>query len=89
MYTNIGINSVKTTFDRYPYSDRPDENIIDLLELSLKGNDFEFNGNLYQHVCGYAKVKRCSPTFASMYIAQLEKAAIIKSIKSSLLYLRY
>ena len=43
MYTNIGIdagiNSVKRVFDRYPDSDRPDKNIIDLLELSLKGND--------------------------------------------------
>ena len=45
MYTNIGIdegiNSVKRAFDRYPDSDRPNKNIIDLLELSLKGNDFE------------------------------------------------
>ena len=89
MYTNIGINSVKTTFDRYPYSDRPDKNIIDLLELSLKGNDFEFNGKMYQQVCGCAKVKRFSPTFASMYIAELEKAAVSKSIKSPLSYLRY
>ena len=48
MYTNIGIdagvNSVKRAFDRYPDSDRPDKNIIDLLELSLKGNYFVFNG---------------------------------------------
>ena len=58
MYTNIGIdagiNSVKRAFDRYPDSDRPDKNIIDLLELSLKGNDFEFNGEMYQQVCGCA-----------------------------------
>ena len=54
MYTNIGIdtgtNSVKRTFDKYPDSDRPDKNIIDLLELSLKGNYFEFNGEMYQQV---------------------------------------
>ena len=64
MYTNIGIDagfiSVKRAFDRYPDSDRPDKNIIDLIELSLKGNDFEFNGEMYQHVCGCAMRKRFS-----------------------------
>ena len=64
MYTNIGIdagfNSVKRAFDRYPDSDRPDKNIIDLIELSLKGNDFEFNGEMYQQVCGCAMRKRFS-----------------------------
>ena len=58
MYTiigiDVGINSVKRAFDRYPDSDRADKNIIDLLELSLKGNEFEFNGEIYQHVCGFA-----------------------------------
>ena len=47
MYTNIGIyagvNSVTRAFDRYPDSDRLDKIIIDLLEFSLKGNNFEFN----------------------------------------------
>ena len=93
MYTNIGIdagiNSVKRAFDRYPDSDRPDKNIIDLLELSLKGNDFEFNGEMYQQVCGCAMGKRFSPNFASIYVAEWEEAAISKSSKSPLLYLRY
>ena len=61
MYKNIGINaginSVKKAFDRYPDSDRPDKNIIDLLQLSLKGNDFKFNGEMYQQVCGCAMGK--------------------------------
>ena len=93
MYTNIGIDagisSVKRAFDRYPDSDRPDKNIIDLLELSLKGNDFEFNGEKYQQVCGCAMGKRFSPNFASIYVAEWEEAAISKSSKSPLLYLRY
>ena len=87
IYTNIGIdagiNSVKRAFDRYPESDRPDKKIIDLLELSLiKGNDFEFNGEMYQQVCGCAMGKRFSPNFASIYVAEWEEAAISKSSKS-------
>ena len=88
MYTNIGIdagiNSVKRAFDRYPDSDRPDKKIIDLLELSLKGN-----GEMYQQVCGCAMVKRFSPYFASIYVAEWEEAAVSKCSKSPLLYLRY
>ena len=87
MYTNIGIdagiNSVKRAVDRYPDSDRPDKNIIDLLELSLKRNHFEFNGEMYQQVCGCDMGKRFSPNFASIYVA------VSKSSKSRLLYLTY
>ena len=93
IYTNIGIdagiNSVKRTFDRYPDSDRPDKNINDLLELSLKGKDLEFNGEMYQQVCGGAIGKCFSPNVASIYVAEWEEAAISKSSKSPLLYLRY
>ena len=91
--TNIGIdagiNSVKRAINRYPDSDRPDKNIIDLFELSLKGNDFEFNGEMYQHVCGCTMGKSFSPHFASIYVAEWDEAALIKCNKSSLLYLRY
>ena len=87
MYTNIGIdagiNSVKCAFDR------PDKNVIDLLDLSLKGNDFEFNGKMYQQVRGCAMGKCFSPHFTSIYVAEWEKAALSKSSKSPLLYLRY
>ena len=66
-----------------------DKNIIDLLELSLKGNDFEFNGEMYQQMCGCAMGKRFSPKFASNNVAEWEEAALSKSSKSPLLYLRY
>ena len=93
MYTNIGIdagiNTDKRAFDRYPDSDRPDKNIIDLLELSLKGNDFEFNVEMYQQQCGCAMGKRFSPHFAFIYVAVWEEAALSKCSKSPLLYLRY
>ena len=93
MYTNIGfgagINSVKRAFDRYPDSDRPDKNIIDLLELSLKGNYFEFNGEMYQQVCGCAMGKRFSPNCVAMYVAEWEEVAFSKCSKYPLLYNRY
>ena len=87
--TDADINSIKGAFDIYQDSDRPDKNISDLLELSLKGNDFEFNGEMYQQVCGCAIGKRFSPNVASFYVAEWEEAAISKSSKAPLLYLRY
>ena len=44
---------------------------------------------MYQQVCGCAMGKRFSPNFASIYVAEWEEAAISKSNKSPLLYLRY
>ena len=44
---------------------------------------------MYQQVCGCVMGKRFSPNFASIYIAEWEEAAISKSGKSPLLYLRY
>ena len=37
-----------------------------MLELSLKGNDFEFNEEMYQQMCGFAMGKRFSPRFANV-----------------------
>ena len=41
-----------------------------LLELSLKGNDFEFNWEMYHQVCGCAMKKRFSPNYASIYVSE-------------------
>ena len=93
MYTNTGIdagiNSSKRAFDMYPDSDRPDKNIIDFLELSLKGNDFEFNGEMYQQVCGCAMGTRFNPNVSSIYVAGWEEAALSKSSKYPVAYIRY
>ena len=77
-----------TQLSGHPDSNSPDKN-IDLLELSIKGNDFEFNGEMYQQVCGCAMSKHFSPNFASIYVAEWKEATLSKSIKSHLLYLRY
>ena len=89
MISTPGINLVKKAFDRYPDSDISNKNIIDLLELCLKGNDFEFNGEMYHQVCSCAMGKRFSPNFASIYVAEWEEVALSKCSKSLLLYLRY
>ena len=47
MYTNIdneqGLEAVRNIFQANPWPRRSDKHIVELLELSLKNNDFEFN----------------------------------------------
>lgn len=46
LYTNIvtqeGLNVIKQVFSEYPDPDRPDEELLQLLEINLTRNDFEF-----------------------------------------------
>ena len=75
MYTNVridaGIHSIKNAFDKYPDLDRPARWVIELLQLSLKGNDFEFNGEMYDYVCGCTMGTFFCPNFVSLYVAFL------------------
>jgi uncharacterized protein (UPF0297 family) len=93
MYTNIdiekGIHSIRRAFVNYPDTNRPDREVIALLELSLKGNDFEFDGEIYQQICGCAMGKRFSPCFANIYIAEWKEEALEKCPKHPLIYRRY
>ena len=93
MYTNIGIDagirSIRKAFQAFPDASRPDNHILDLLTLSLKGNDFEFNGEHFQQIKGCAMGKKFSPNFASIYVAQWEEEALDKVDKKPLCWFRY
>jgi hypothetical protein len=93
MYTNIdiekGLNSIRRAFADYPDTNRPDREVIALLELSLKGNDFEFAGEIFQQICGCAMGKRFSPGFANLYMAEWEKEALENCPNQPLIYRRY
>ena len=61
MYTNIdhesGLAAVKKAFEDNIDPLRPDQHILDLLELSLKNNDFQFNGETFLQTKGTAMGK--------------------------------
>ena len=76
LYTNIpivaGIQTVKTFFERFPLANRPDENLLTLLSLSLYKNDFFFNGKFYRQKKGVAMGKQFAPNFANLYMCSWE-----------------
>lgn len=58
LYTNIdiqeGINSDEFSKNIWTKKKRPDKELIQLLEINLTRNDFEFNGDFYLQVKGYS-----------------------------------
>lgn len=93
LYTNIdikaGLETVKKAFLKYPKVDRPDEEVLELLEINLTRNDFVFNEEFYLQIRGTAMGKRFAPSYANIFMAYWEEEVLAKCPKKPLHYLRY
>lgn len=93
LYTNIdhddGIAAIEHALQNNPKQGRPDDDIIQLLDISLRKNDFGFNGNTYLQVKGTAMGKRYAPSYANIFMAQWEERARSKSQHQPSLYKRF
>lgn len=93
LYTNIdiaaGLQAVREIFQKYPDAKRPDKEILELLEINLRRNDFEFDGDFYLQVKGTAMGKRFAPAYANIFMAKWEAEALEKCPRKPLHYLRY
>lgn len=93
LYTNIditaGLNTVKNIFLKYSDPTRPDAELLQLLEINLTRNDFEFNGEFYLQIKGTAMGKRFAPSYANIFMAHWEENALKKCPKKPLYYFRY
>ena len=93
LYTNInnqdGIKAVADMLRQNPGHNRPDAQLLKLLEISLLNNDFTFNGQWYLQIFGTAMGKKFAPNYANIFMAKWEQEALDKCDKKPLLYLRY
>lgn len=93
LYTNIqsseGLLAVKNTFLKYPNSKRPDKEILQLLEINLTKNDFEFDGQFFLQIRGTAMGKKFAPSYANLFMAAWEESALESCQKKPLHYFRY
>ena len=91
LYTNIdnelGIKAVSEAFSTDPHPIHP--YILQLLRLSLEGNDFQFNGKHYLQISGTAMGKKFAPHYADITMAYWERMNLRKCDKQPTLYLRY
>ena len=92
MYTNInhdeGLKAVKNAFSDLAH-DSKFIAIMELLELSLKGNDFEFDNKLFLQISGTAMGQKYAPHYADIYMAEFEKEALAKCELQPTCYYRY
>lgn len=93
LYTNMNINRtlacIKNIFRQNPAPGRPDKHIIQLLDLTLNNNDFDFNGQYYLQTCGTAMGKKYAPALANIYLLNFDHNAINNFRIKPLLYFRY
>ena len=92
MYTNIdhdqGIQAIKNKFSDSLGNMKFDA-IIQLLEISLKRNDFIFDDKVFLQVQGTAMGRRYAPHYADIYMAEFETQALAKCDKQPDCYFRY
>lgn len=93
LYTNIdikeGIQAIKNAFSKHPDKKRPDKELLQLLEINLTRNDFEFNGEFYLQIKGTAMGKKFAPAYANIYMAEWEASALATCQKRPTHYYRY
>jgi len=93
LYTNMNIDRMlectKQAFNNNPDRSRPDAELLRLLEISLKNNDFVFNGQCYQQILGCAMGKRFAPALANLYLLEFDDKATAGYPIKPLLYTRY
>ena len=93
LYTNMHqdrcLEVVRKQFKQYPDPHRPDKHILDLLELTLQYNDFNFNGQYYLQTLGCAMGKRWAPALANLYLLEFDKQAMEGFYLKPKFYYRY
>ncbi|KAG7467708.1 hypothetical protein JOB18_018490, partial [Solea senegalensis] len=93
LYTNInttlGLQVISSIFKKHPDKDRPDSELLQLLELCLNNNDFLFNNQFYLQVHGTAMGQRFAPSYANIYMSEWEREALAKCPLQPTIYLRF
>lgn len=73
LYTNIdtvdGMRAVKAIFKKYPDKERPDEELLKLLHISLTRNYFNFSNRFFLQITGTAMGKKFAPAYANIFTA--------------------
>ena len=93
LYTNIphdlGLTAVKTTLLAAGTPSCQVDLLLQLLELVLTNNYFEFHGDYYHQISGTAMGSQMAPCYANIVMHYIEKDWYTKHRRQILLYRRY
>ena len=76
-----GLESMRSVLNEYDRNigidgQLPVEDLIDLAELILKNNYFEFEDKIYHQILGTAIGTKFAPSFANIFMSKLEERMI-------------
>jgi hypothetical protein len=96
LYTNIpnddGLRAAKETLDRTrpgPGLQPKNDSLIDLLELVLKRNNFQFNGHNYQQIGGTAMGTKAAVGYANNTMGDFENKHVYTYHTQPIVYYRF
>lgn len=80
LYTNMNIDRTikivtETLRDAPADPTRPDAELIELLDITMRNNDFEFDNKFYLQTCGTAMGKIYAPSLANLYLLEFDEKA--------------
>lgn len=81
LYTNMRfdrtLETTRAALRKFPSPGRPDHHLLRLLDVTMRNNDFEFDGKVYLQTCGMAMGKTYAPALADIYLEELDEGAHI------------
>ena len=75
--------------ERFPDKSRPDTEVLKLLEICLKCNEFMFDDKHYLQVQGTAMGHRYAPSYANLYMSEWERESLDKCPLKLTFYYRF
>jgi hypothetical protein len=79
LYTNMKLDRtmqcVTEAFRQYPDRTRPDQQILELLDIILNNNDFTFNNQWFRQECGVSMGRAVGPSLANLYMVEFDRIA--------------
>lgn len=83
------LECIKQQFIQYPDKNRPDNQLLQLIAILLKCNDFEFNNKLYLQTCGCPMGQTIGPSAANIYLLKFDQLLHTHPTLKTLLFYRY
>ena len=74
-----GLQSIREALNNRDNPEIPTETIVDLAELVLRHNNFEFNENHYLQTLGTAIVTKMAPSYANLFMDRLERRLLFQA----------
>ena len=84
-----GLEAIREALDIRSNPEIPTDVIVDLTELVLKNNNFEFNRKHYLQILGTAIGTKMAPAYANLFMDRLERKLLSRAQVQPLVWLRY